>query len=101
MVGPYDKPKFCGKCGAAYPWTKAVLVETEKFTDTIDSLSDEEKMDVKTTIKDLTTDDPATPAKATRLQKLLQKAGPMAADVLKSLISTIATAEAKRWLGIT
>jgi hypothetical protein len=101
MAGPYDKPKFCGKCGSPYPWTRDILAETDKFTDTITSLTEEEKQDVKKTVKDLTVDDPTTPAKSDRLKKLLQKAGPAAGEILKSLISTIATAEAKKWLGIT
>ena len=64
-------------------------------------VTEEEKQDVKKTVKDLTVDDPTTPAKSDRLKKLLQKAGPAAGEILKSLISTIATAEAKKWLGIT
>jgi hypothetical protein len=51
MAGPYDKPKFCGKCGSPYPWTRDILAETDKFTDTITSLTEEEKQDVKKTVK--------------------------------------------------
>jgi hypothetical protein len=98
--GPFRPPKFCGECGNPFPWTATALASAKEYTDELDTLSADEKTSLKTTIDELTVDNPATPVAAERFKKFIAKVGPAAGSVLQSIITTIASQEAKKWLGL-
>ncbi len=98
--GPYQPPKFCGECGAAFPWTQAVVDAARSLTDEQDALTAEEKVAMKTSIDQMTSDTALTPVAASKFNTLARKIGPQAGEMLKSLVLAIATGEAKRHLGL-
>jgi hypothetical protein len=62
--GPYRPPRFCGECGTPFPWTQTALASARKYTDSLESLDEDEKQSLKTTIDELTIDSPRTPVAA-------------------------------------
>lgn len=98
--GPYEPPQFCGECGTAFPWTQRALDAAKSLTDEETRLTPEEKIVVKTSIDELTSDTPLTPVAANRLNTLLKKFGPQAAELVKSIVLSVATGEAKKYLGL-
>jgi hypothetical protein len=99
-MGPYRPPSFCGECGTPFPWTKTALDAAKSLTDEQDSLTAEEKAELKTSIENMTSDTAVTPVAAGKFKTLLKKMAPQAGEMLKSVVLTIATGEAKRWLGL-
>lgn len=98
--GPYKPPKFCGECGEPFPWTELGLSAAKEYTDDLDQLSLEEKTKLKETFDDLTHDTARTPVAATRFKKFVSKIGPVAGDVLRKIIETVACEAAKKHLGL-
>ncbi len=97
-AGPYQPPSFCGECGTAFPWTQAALSAAKALADQQENLSGEEKTELKTSIDEMMSDTAVTPVAAGKFKALIQKMGPQAAEMLKSVVLTIATAEAKKHL---
>jgi len=98
--GPYRPPRFCGECGTPFPWTKTALDAAKSLTDEQDGLTPDEKAELKTSIDDLTSDTAVTPVAARKFKALLKKMAPQAGEILKALVLSIATGEAKRHLGL-
>jgi hypothetical protein len=99
-MGPYRPPSFCGECGTPFPWTKTALDAAKSLTDEQDSLTADEKAELKTSIENMTSDSAVTPVAAGKFKTLVKKMAPQAGEMLKSVVLTIATGEAKRWLGL-
>jgi hypothetical protein len=76
------------------------LDSAKEYADGLDTLTDDEKTALKTTLDDLTVDSPQTPVAAQRFKGLLKKAGPAAATVIQAVITNVITQEAKRWMGL-
>ncbi|MGD1094250.1 MAG: DUF2321 domain-containing protein [Bryobacteraceae bacterium] len=93
-------PAYCGTCGKPFPWTETALSAAKAYTDEQEALNAEEKLALKGTFDDLTSDTARTPVAATRFNKLIMKIGPAAGDALKQIMVTVATATAKKYMGL-
>jgi len=100
MGGPYEKPNFCGRCGSAHPWTQRALKAAKGLTDEQGELTPDEKEELKTSIDEMTSDTAVTPVAAGKFKALIKKIGPQARELLKSIVSAVVTAEAKKYLGL-
>jgi hypothetical protein len=98
--GPYQLPKYCEECGKPFPWTEMALSAAKEYTDDLDQLSAEEKATLKGTFDDLTSDTARTPLAANRFKTLVSKLSPVAGEVVKKIIVTIATEAAKKYSGL-
>ncbi len=76
------------------------LSAAKDYTDDLDQLSPEEKVALKGTFDDLTSDTPRTPAAANRFKKFISKIGPATGDVLQKIVETVATEAAKKAMGL-
>jgi hypothetical protein len=99
-TGPYRPPRYCGECGSPFPWTETALAAAREYTDDLDQLSNDEKASLKETFGDLTVDTVRTPLAVSRFKKFVTKVGPVAGDVLRKIVETIATEAAKKSIGL-
>jgi hypothetical protein len=99
-AGPCRPPRFCGECGSAFPWTETALAAAREYTDDLDQLSNDEKASLKEAFTDLTVDTARTPLAVSRFRKFVTKVGPVAGDVLRKIIETVATEAAKKSIGL-
>jgi hypothetical protein len=93
-------PAYCGGCGRPFPWTETALAAAKEYTDDLEELSPEEKLALKGTFEDLTSDTPRTPVAANRFNAFMKKIGPAAGDMLKKIIVSVATEAAKKSIGL-
>ena len=91
---------YCYECGIPYPWTKNALDTAAEFVDEADSLSDEEKEKLKSSLPDLTKDSPRTELAVSRYKKIVSKAGVYISDGLGNILISVLTEAAKRGLGL-
>ncbi len=89
-------PAYCGGCGKPYPWTETALSAAKEYTDELQALNVEEKLALKETFDDLTSDTARTPVAAHRFNNLIKKIGPVAGGVLKQIVVSVATEAAKK-----
>jgi hypothetical protein len=89
---------YCLHCGKAFPWTQMTLAAAREYTDDLDGLSEEEKVQLKGTFEDMTTDTARTPVATGRFKRLMTKAGPEAGKGLMQVIVSVVTDEVKRHL---
>jgi hypothetical protein len=94
----YEVPRFCGECGAAYPWTKAAIDAASEYADTLDRLSRRERELLKSAITDLVRDDARRQTAAVRYETLVTKAGGAAWDVLRDILVNVVSDTIKRTL---
>jgi hypothetical protein len=97
---PYKPPQFCSECGTAFPWTQRALDAAKSLTDEETGLTPEEKTVVKNSIDELISDTPLMPVAANRFNTLLKKFAPQASELVKSIVLSVATGEAKKHLGL-
>lgn len=98
--GQYRPPRYCGECGAAFPWTESALKAAQDYTDDLEELTPEERAVLKETVFELTTDTPRTPVAASRLKKFLEKLSPTAGGILKKIVEVVLTEAAKKSVGL-
>lgn len=97
---PRMRPSYCGGCGKPFPWTETALAAAKECADELEDLSPEEKLALKGTFEDLTSDTPRTQIAASRFNGFMKKVGPVAAGTLKQIVVSIATETAKKWMGL-
>jgi hypothetical protein len=93
-------PAYCGGCGKPFPWTETALSAANEYTDELDELNTEEKLALKGTFDDLTSDTPRTALAAKRFSIFMGKIGPVAGSALKQIIVSVATEAAKKSMGL-
>jgi hypothetical protein len=93
-------PGYCGGCGKPFPWTESALAAAKEYTDELEALTPEEKLALKGTFDDLTSDTARTPVAANRFNSLVKKIGPVAGGVLKQIFVSVATEAAKKSIGL-
>jgi hypothetical protein len=93
-------PAYCVGCGKPFPWTQAALSAAEEFTDEQEALNAEEKLALKGTFVDLTSDTARTSLAATRFNNFIKKIGPVAGGVPKQIVVSVATEAAKKSIGL-
>jgi len=89
-------PAFCLKCGKAYPWTEASLSAAREYIRELERLDANERGILGRTLDDLVSDTPNTPVAAMRFKQLVLKAGPVAMEMLKTILIEIMAEPAKR-----
>jgi hypothetical protein len=93
-------PAYCGGCGEPFPWTETALAAAREYTDELDELNTEEKLALKGTFNDLTSDTPRTALAAKRFSNFMGRIGPAAGGALKQIIVSVATEAAKKSMGL-
>jgi hypothetical protein len=91
-------PKYCTKCGVAFPWTTTALETLSHYTDDLD-LSEADKATLKATYVELTRDTMKTPVAVSKFKVIYAKVAPQAAVAIKNTLNTVMTEAVK--LGLT
>jgi hypothetical protein len=90
---------FCHQCGAGYPWTESRLSAARELFRELDRLNDNEKGVLSRSLDDLVRETPNTPVAILRFKQLLNKAGGVASEALKSILveAIVKTAKQQIW----
>ena len=88
-------PLFCHNCGKPYPWTESKILAAKKLVEEMANLSDEEREMFNKSLNDIINENPNTELAATRVKKLLAKAGPVALEGFKQIMTSLITESAK------
>jgi hypothetical protein len=92
------RPARCGRCGKPFPWTERALQAAKDYTDQIQGLSPEDKIDLKESFTDLTKDTANTPVAANKFIMYVKKMGPIAGDnLLKIMVNVMTQVAIKRF----
>jgi hypothetical protein len=91
-------PSFCSECGTIFPWTSASLHAANDLADELDDLNHEERELLKRSIEDVVRDSPNTNVAVTRIKKLAMKAGSGTLNVLRPILTSVATEAARKLL---
>lgn len=85
----YERPAFCFKCGAPFPWTAAGLEAARSLADIIEGLKPEDREALKTSVNDLVKNTPATRVAETRFKQIMKRSGKEVADGMRSVLTDI------------
>lgn len=84
-----NAPHFCSSCGAAYPWTQAKQQALRDLVDLL-TLSEDQKVQLRKDMQDVTRDIPNAKVAAYRIKKLIDAMGSSDAEVLRSCLKDVA-----------
>jgi hypothetical protein len=73
--GSYSRPAFCHGCGRPYPWTSAALDAAREFAAELETLTEEERMQLANTLDDIVREGPLAVVAAGRFKRLVGRAG--------------------------
>ena len=97
-LGAWAPPAFCVGCGAAYPWTEAILSAAHESIALLDGLSDQEREELRGSLDALIVNTPRTQVAALRAKRLIAKARGPAVSTLVDGIRSFAVAAAMKIL---
>ncbi len=89
-------PAHCIGCGNPYPWTEGRLTAAKELAQEMEGLTAEERNLLSKSLDDLVRDTPQTPVAATRVKRLLTKAGGAALQAFRDILVDIASETAKK-----
>ncbi len=92
----YSPPSFCHNCGKPFPWTDTAVKAAQELADTLDSLTNEERNNLKRSLDDIVRETPRTTASANKFKRLMAKAGKEAAECFKAILINVASEEARK-----
>lgn len=92
-------PSFCPGCGKPFPWTERAVAAAKELADEVEGIDDAEREKAKGSFMALTSDTPQTTVAATRVRKLIAKAGPIIGGGIRDIVVSIATDAAKKTMG--
>jgi hypothetical protein len=92
-------PKYCHNCGKPYPW-QAAAIESLKEALREGSLTDSDLSDAESAIPDIVHDTPRTGLASLKLKRVLSKIAKPVSDIAIKIVTEIATAEARKHLGL-
>lgn len=92
----FNTPSYCYNCGATYPWTQRSLEAAKELADELESLTEEEKEALKSSLPDLVKDGPKTVVAESRFRKLMKKAGADAYDGMRSILVDVVSEAVKK-----
>lgn len=95
LLEPERPPAYCHACGAAYPWTQAMMDAAQELL-ALTALSDAEREQAAKDLHDASSDNPRTKVAAVRLKQVLGRVAPQFADGLRGLVVDIASEAAKK-----
>ncbi len=93
----YTVPRFCRECGKMYPWIAVRMEAARELVNEL-NLSEEEKEDLKRSMKDLMQDSPRTQVASVKFKRLAAKAGTQAASMLRDVLVDVLSETAKKLL---
>ena len=85
----YILPKYCHNCGKPYPWTEKALNDVKELIKKEKKLSPEDKEILEKSIEELINETPNQNLTILRFKKLVSKAGPEFAEIIKSTLQNI------------
>ncbi len=91
-------PAYCHNCGLPYLWTEIAIMSAIEYADELETLSDEDREQLKVTIGDLTKDSPRTQVAIVRYKKLAVKMGNNAAGAFREILIDVLSEAAKKAL---
>jgi hypothetical protein len=91
-------PNYCTDCGYQFPWVTTSLQELSKVTDEAADLTADEKAALKQAYPELTRNTPKTRGAVETLKLCYAKFSPAAVSVLRSILISVGTDEAKQGL---
>lgn len=91
-----EPEKFCDSCGHLYPWSESSLKATLDLAAELDTLSDQDRADLRKSLPDLLRDVPNTPVAAMRFKKILRKVGEKGGGILWELLKDVASKTATK-----
>lgn len=94
----YKLPIFCSECGKPYPWTENRIKAAKELASELDELTSEEKKILDKSIDEISKDNMQATVGATRFKKLMLKVGSSAGEVIRDVITDIASETAKKIL---
>ena len=100
LVTKYKPPNYCHSCGKPLPWTAQKISAAQELVEEIEGLSEDEKEILKQSIFELSQDSPRTELASVRYKKLFSKCRGYACQLLNSTVTSVATAAAKKYLGL-
>lgn len=92
----YEKPKFCDSCGDPYPWTKKQIDAANELVEFTEDLEEEEKEELKGSIKDLLREGPNTEVAQLKFKKYASEAGKEVANGLKDILVDLVSETVKK-----
>lgn len=93
-------PAFCVDCGTPFPWTERAVSAAKELADEIEDIDEGERERAKASFIALASDTPQTTVAATRVRKLIAKAGPIIGVGIRDIVISIATDAAKKAIGL-
>jgi hypothetical protein len=81
-----NPPAYCHQCGGAHPWTSGRLAAAQDMAGELEKLSPKERALLASSLADIMTDGPRTELAASRVKRLLVKAGPAGAVLYKFVV---------------
>lgn len=92
----YHKPKYCEKCGQAFPWTDRQLKAAKELIELTDSLNSEEKLELQSSITDLVKGGPQTVVAQAKYKKYIGKAGSEVAKGVRDILVDVVSETVKK-----
>lgn len=92
----YDRPAFCFKCGAPFPWTESGLEAARELADVLDGLKPEDREHLKKSLDDLVQDTPRTRIAETRFKQIMKRSGKEAVDGMRSVLTDVISATVRK-----
>jgi len=96
----FGAPAFCPECGKSFPWTERSVEAAKELADEIEEIDEAEREKAKASFIALASDTPQTTVAATRVKKLIAKAGPIIGSGIRDIVVSIATDAAKKTMGL-
>ena len=97
-ISRFAPPSYCHKCGKPFPWTQTAVGAAREFASIIETLTEDERDQLKETIPDLLQDTPRTPVAESKFKKLMTKAGKDAYEGMKKILTDIVSETLKKTL---
>lgn len=94
--GRYEPPAFCFNCGKPFPWTEAIISGATELVEVSGKLSDEELVQFKNDLSELTKDSPRVQVASFRFNKVMSKVGTSIADGVKEIVVDVLSEAAKK-----
>lgn len=94
----YCRPAYCYNCGQPYPWTTSSLDAANELADELESLTLEEREQLKNSFPDLLRNTPKSAVAEIRFKKIIKKVGSDAYDGLKTILVDVVSETVKKSL---
>ena len=94
----YHRPAYCYNCGQPYSWTTSSLEAANELADELESLTLEEREQLKNSFPDLLSNTPKSAVAEIRFKKIIKKVGSDAYDGLKTILVDVVSETVKKSL---